>query len=553
MIALLLALADTTAALPFREYEAEQLSTTGSLLGPDQRFGTIAAEASGRKAVRLDNDAQSIELTLDAPAQGITIRYAIADSLSGTGLSAGVQLWADDRRLATVPLTSRFSWYYGKYPFSHRPAGLNAHHFWDEVRIALPRLLASGTKLRLSAILNEKVRWIALDVVDVEELPPPTASPPDAIAITDFGADVTGRASSRQAFERAIATARRAGRQVYVPPGHYRVDGHLIVDRVTITGAGPWHSAIAGHGVGLYSRKGGSTGVAISGLAIESDVGERRDRLPLAAIGGTFSRSRFSDMLLHHAKVGVWLDGPAHGLVLRRLRITDQAADGINLHRGIVDAAVEDNFIRNVGDDGIASWSERIANTNVRIRRNRIIAPILANGIAIYGGRDIEVTDNEVADTLTEGGGIHLGARFHSTPFAGTIRIAGNRITRSGSMDPNWHFGVGSIWLYALEQPIQANIQITSNRIEDAPCEAMQLLGPHEISGVSIDGLQIKRSVAPVLALQARGSMSARAIVVEPAIPTPVDLPIHFSLIRRGGNEGWRTAAVSRAKPPACQ
>ena len=214
------------------------------------------------------------------------------------------------------------------------------------------------------------------------------------------------------------------------------------------------------------------------------------DRAPLAAIGGAFNRSVISNLYLHHAKVGIWLDGPLHDLIIRGVRITDQTADGINLHVGAQRVTIEQNFIRNSGDDGIALWSEKVTDRNIIIRHNTVIAPILANGIALYGGHDIEVSDNLIADTLTQGGGIHLGTRFKSLPFMGRIAVVRNRIVRGGSFDPNWRFDVGAMWLYALERPIAgADITFTDNVLLESSCEGLQLLGPKPISGVMFNGL----------------------------------------------------------------
>ena len=443
------------------EYEAEDQKTSGTEIGPDRRLGSIAAEASGRRAVFLGDWRHSIEISLKAPAQGFTIRYALPDTADGKGQNSVAIIEAGGRQIASMALTSRFSVYYGAYPFTNNPADGRPRHFWDEVRLLLPQSLPAGTRLSIHPAAG--LPGFAVDLLEAELVAAPSGRPPKAVSVAQFNADPTGRRSSRQAFVRAIAAARRTKKIVYAPPGHYRIDRHLIVDRVTIKGAGLWHTTLAGHHVGLYSRPGGSSGVSLSGFAIESDVTERRDHLPLAAIGGTFSNSTFDRLYLHHAKVGIWLDGPAHDLRISNVRIADQAADGINLHRGIARAVVEHNRIRNVGDDGIASWSEHAANRDIVIRYNKVVAPNLANGIAVYGGHNIEVSNNWVADTLTEGGGLHLGARFHSAPFSGSIVLANNTVIRSGSMDPNWHFGVGAIWIYALEKPISARIRIANN------------------------------------------------------------------------------------------
>jgi hypothetical protein len=351
-----------------------------------------------------------------------------------------------------------------------------------------------------------------------------------------------------------MRAARQSGRPLFIPAGSYRVDGHLVVDKLAISGAGPWRTTIFGRALGFYARKGGSTGVSLSNFAVESDVDERRDRAPLAAIGGTFSRSSFANLFLHHAKVGVWLDGPATQLSIRGLRITDQTADGINLHKGISDAVVEENFIRNVGDDGIALWSDGIADARINVSHNRIVAPLLANGIALYGGRDIAVRSNVIADTVTEGGGIHLGTRFRAAPFAGTIELSDNVLKRTGSLDPNWRFGIGALWFYALERPIEGATIVVRNTVAiDSSCEAMQFLGPHSTSSITIDGFKSLASGGVLAALQTRGSVTvANATSSGRASGDVVDVPPGFRLIDGGGNHGWTAAPRMEASQPTC-
>jgi Alpha-1,3-glucanase catalytic domain D1/Alpha-1,3-glucanase catalytic domain D2 len=548
----LYALGQAGAALvPATEYEAEDQKTSGSQIGPDRTLGTVAAEASGRRAILLNDGLQSIQIDLKSSARGLTIRYAFPESDERREQSSTVVIDADGREIATALLTSRYLQPYRTYPSA--PDGAAAPpRYWDEVRVLLSKPLQSGTRLTIHPRVGGT--GFAVDVIDAELVARPRAKPPSALSLREFGADPSGQRSSRAAFLRAIAAARQSGKPLYVGPGQYKVDGHLIVDRVTISGAGPWYTVIRGHHFGLYSRPAGSSGVSLSGLAVESDVTERRDQLPLAAIGGRYSRSEFMDLFLHHAKVGIWLDGPAHDLAIRNVRIADQAADGINLHRGISRAVVENNHIRNSGDDGIASWSDELANSDILIRANRVIAPRLANGIALYGGRNIEVSNNFVADTLTEGGGLHLGTRFHSAPFGGWIRIANNTVVRAASIDPHWHFGVGAIWIYALERPISAEIMIYDDAIVDAGCEAVQLLGPQRIDGVRISGLKIGGSFSSIFALQTHGSLHAESIEAEaPTSSLTVEVPPNFQLVRGAGNSGWTMRPAPRPKPPTCR
>lgn len=543
------ALLQVAQASPVVEYEVEDQPNTGSVIGPDRTFGTLAAEASGRRAVRLERPAQAIHLKLAAKANGLTIRYSLPPQDNGRRSSVAL-IEIAGRTIARVVLKSRYS-FDNTDPPPHQAFDRPVHHFWDEIRVLLPRAFRRGTTLELRMAADASP--FAVDLVDAEFVTAPAGAPPGSISVLQFSADPSGQHSSRDAFLRAIEAARTFGRPLYIPAGRYQVDGHVPIDDVKIVGSGSWYSLISGHNLGFYSASRGSNRVSLSGFAIESDVATREDRLPLAAIGGTFNRSVFQNLYLHHAKVGIWLDGPAHDLTIRNVDIADQAADGINLHRGIANARVESNHIRNTGDDGIASWSDGIANDGIVIRGNRISTPGLANGIALYGGRNIFVSDNYIADVLVEGGGIHLGTRFRAAPFRGTIRVRHNRIVRSATMDPNWHFGVGAIWVYALEQAIDADISISGNEVDDPGCEAVQLLGPNRIDHIRIDRLKIAGRATTVISLQAEGSMTARGIVASHIRRAQVvNVPHSFQLINGGENQGWRARTVRAPGPPQC-
>lgn len=464
------------AAVPFAEYEAENACFTGTLVGPARALYSIAAEASGRRAVRLDRIGQYVEFTLAKPANALTLRYAIPDSADGAGSDASLNVEVAGRRIGSLALTSRYGWFYGRYPFTNRPSDGGGHHMFDEARLMFGRTLPVGTKVRIVRELQDRAAWYVVDLADFELVPPPLARPAKSLSVIEFGADATGVRESSDAFSRAVAAARREHRTIWIDPGTYRIDRHLSVDRVTIVGAGPWYSVLRGHGVGLYGRR--ATAVHLAHFAVIGEVRERDDRAKLAAIGGTLGGgSTIEDLWLQHHKSGVWLDGPTTGVTIRKLRILDNTADGINLRGGVTNARIENVFVRNSGDDGIALWSHHAADAGVTVDQNSVVAPILANGIAVYGGRDIRVFKNLVADTLTEGGGIHLGNRFDAVPLSGIIRVTNNLLVRSGSFDPNWRFGIGALWLYALDRPITADIRASGNRLIDSTLSAIQFIG----------------------------------------------------------------------------
>jgi hypothetical protein len=501
------------AVVPFTEYEAENACFTGRLIGPSRALYTIAAEASGRRSVRLDQPGQFVEFTLAKPANAVTVRYATPDSPDGSGVDAALGVFVGGERLGSLALTSRYGWFYGAYPFTNRPSDGGPHHVFDESRLLLGRELPAGTKVRLQVASTDRVAWTVVDLADFEMVPAPRSRPVRSISAIDFGADASGVRESSGAFRRSIAAALQLHRPVWIGPGTYRIDGHLALDGVTIAGAGPWYSILRGQGVGLYGSRGAS-GVHLSHFAIIGDVRERNDKAKLAGIGGTFGGgSTLDDLWLQHLKSGVWLDGPSSGVTIRNLRILDTTADGINLRRGVRNASIQNVFVRNSGDDGIALWSHFAADADDVIAHNTVVAPILANGIAVYGGHDIRVEGNLVADTLTQAGGIHLGNRFDAVPLSGAIRLSDNLLVRTGSYDPNWRFGIGALWFYALDHLIDADVRVSDTQLMDSTFEAIQLIGK-PVRTVRLDGLLID-GASRWLQVQAGGAAEVTDLVVK--------------------------------------
>jgi Alpha-1,3-glucanase catalytic domain D1/Alpha-1,3-glucanase catalytic domain D2 len=488
------------AAVPFTEYQAETATTDGTVLGASRAFGTLAAEASRRRAVRLQ-PSQYVEFTLTAPANAVDVRYSISDSVDGTGTTAALGVVADGRLLASLSLTSAYSWFYGGYPFSNDPRAGGAHHFYDAARALLGTPVPAGAKVRLVAAATTVV-----DLADFELVAAPAAQPAGSLSVIDFGADPSGARDSTAAFRSALA----AGNHVWIPPGTFTVTGHLLVDDVTLEGAGPWYSVLRGDGVGVYGYPAPhpSAHVRLAGFAIFGEVKDRDDAAQVNGIGGALSDSTISNLWIEHTKVGMWLDGPFDGLTIAGCRIQDTTADGINLHRAVTNTVVENTVVRNTGDDGLAIWSDastgqRAARENV-FRFDTVELPVLANGIAFYGGTDNAATDDIIRDTVTEGGGIHVGNRFSSTPLAGTTTIARDTIVRSGSMNPHTRTPIGALWLYALDAPLSSVVDVRDTIVDESTYAALHVYGS-AVRNLRLRGVRIDRAGTFGLQVQANG------------------------------------------------
>ena len=531
------------ATVPFIEHEAENVATTGTIIGPNRTEGTLASEASGRRAVEV-RAGQYVEFTLTAPANSIVARVSIPDSAAGTGLNGSLNLSVDGAAAGTLPVTSRYGWYYGSYPFTNDPGAGRQHHFYDESRRLLDRTYPAGTRIRLSYGASN-IPAYTVDLADFENVAAPAAQPADSVPITAHGADPSGAGDSGPAFDRAIAAAKAQGRTVWIPAGTFTVNRHVILDGVTVKGAGPWHSVVRGNGVGMYGRYvadgGPSQNVHISDFAIIGEVTERNDSAQVNAVGGAMSNSSVTNIWMQHTKVGAWMDGPFTNFTFSGNRILDQTADGLNLHDGVTNSTVTDNFVRNSGDDGLALWAERNQEVNNKFTFNTVIAPILANAIAIYGGRDITVSDNVVADTQTQGGGLHFANRFGAVPVAGTFTVARNTTVRAGVLDPNWQFGVGAIWFDARDGQMTATINVTDLRLIDSSYEAIHIMG-NGVTGLRFDGVRIEGAGTFALQLQTVGSASFRNVVASGIGRRGIyncQGGNAFAITDLGGNSGW--------------
>jgi hypothetical protein len=558
------------AQLGISEQEAENAATTGTVLPFDTSAYTLAGEASGRQAVQLA-PGQSVAFTLTQPANAMTVRYSIPDAPTGGGIDAPLTVSVDHQGDArgnthpqTIALTSRYAYLYNLYPFTNDPTAGVLHpdwwitecscvpaattptptvpipfrpmHFYDEQRVRLAKTYQAGDVVRLTVPATTNAAWTVIDLADFQNIAGPAGRPRNAVSVADFGADATGVRDSGQAFDMAIAAAKALHRTVFIPAGTFQVSRHILVDQVTIQGAGSWWSIVKGHqvtlaapapdgsvhtGVGFYGKyaaDGGSSDVHLSNFAIEGDVRERIDTDQVNGIGGALSDSTIDGLYVHHTKVGIWLDGPMHNVTIANTVIADQIADGVNFHQGVTNSTVVNSLVRNTADDALAMWSQtvsgqpQIEDAGDTFDHNTIQSPVLANGIAVYGGRDNTVSNNVVADPVREGSGLHAGQRFGSTPFAGTLRFTDNTTVRAGSFELNWKIGLGAIWLYALEGSLTADVEVTGDNFLQSTYNAILIVSDfpvkdqYGISNVHFAHIHVDGTGTSVLSARAAGN-----------------------------------------------
>jgi hypothetical protein len=593
----------------FVEQEAENADTNGTVLPFSTDAYTLAAEASGRQAVKLTAPGQYVQFTLTRPANAITLRYSIPDAPAGGGIDAPLTLTVNGANARTLTLTSKYAYLYNQYPFTNDPnAGLlhpdwwvtecscvpqytsptptfttpfRPMHFYDEQRVLLDHVYNAGDTVRVTVPEGSNAAWTIVDLMDFEQVAPPVTSVPNSVSVVDYGADPTGQEESSNAFDAAIVAAKAAHKTVFIPAGTYQVNRHIIVDDVTIQGAGSWYTIVRGKqvtlsspapdgsvhtGVGFYGKyaaDGGSENVHLSNFAIEGDVRDRVDTDQVNGVGGALNDSSIDGLYIHHTKAGLWFDGPMHNLTVSNTTVADVLADGVNFHRGVTRSQVVNSFFRNTADDGMAMWSENATpghpdvdeNVNNVFDHNTVQTPTLANGIAIYGGRNTTVSNNIVADPIREGSGLHAGQRFNSTPFAGYLKFTNNTTVRAGTYELNWNIGLGAIWFFALEGSL-ADVQVTGDNYLQSTYNAIMLVADwpvkdlYTIKNIHFKDIHVDGTGTSVVSARAAGSATFQNVVARNVGAVGVNncgsfhftsAGSEFSLTDLGGNTGGGT------------
>jgi hypothetical protein len=552
------------------EYEAEQASTNGRVIGPDYTQGDLATEASGRKAVQLTATGQYVQFTLTAPANALDVDYALNQGASGT-----LSVYVNGSRLPQeLSLTSQYS-----YISTPNIYGSQTHHFFDDARMPLGRQLGPGDTVRLQVDPGDNAGTYTIDLADLYQVAAPATQPANSISVVSEGADPSGNSDSANAFRQAISDAASQGRTVWIPPGTFQVGSALQVPAATIAGAGDWYSIVRAGKLIDNPTSSVPGPVNLSGFAIQGSTVGRHDDSTANAINGSLGTgSTVSGLWIQNTNVGFWLQGVSSHLTVENCEILDTSADGLNLNGNATDDTVTDNFLRNTGDDGLAVWSLYSADAGDTFDHNTVVQPNLANGIALYGGTGNTVSNNVVADTNALGSGIAVsnqqfinGSGF--TPLAGTTTLSGNTLIRTGALNPNWKHPMSAIRIDSYDYAISSPIDITGTTVEDSPWSVLELVSGggqgYPINGVTIDGATVNGTGTVVFQAETAGSASVSNVTATGVgVPGtydysyPGDQAGAFRFDLGSGDSGWSTTPVLTTfpspgsggnPPPACQ
>jgi hypothetical protein len=549
----------TGASLPFTEYEAENASYTGKLIGPDFTQGDLATEASGREAVQLTATGQYVQFTLTSAANAFDVHYALPQGASGT-----LSVYVNGTKLSNeLSLTSAYS-----YITTSSILGSDTHKFYDDARMMFGQTYQAGTTVRLEADSSDTALPYTIDVADFYNVPAAAAQPANSISVTSEGADPTGAADSTTAFRNAISAASSAGESVWIPSGTYLISSALQVNSATIIGAGDWYSQIKTNEF-IDNTSAVSGPVNLSGFAILGSTVGRHDDSTANAIDGSLGNGfTVNGLWIQDTNVGFWLQYGNSNCTVENTVIESTDADGLNFNGNATNCTVKNNFIRNTGDDGLAIWSYPSADSGITFANNTIVQPTLANGIADYGGSNNTISNNVVADTEPLGSGIAISnEQFLSpfTPLSGTITVSGNYLIRTGAMNPNWGHPMGAVRFDAYDSAFSnVTVNYSGGAILDSPYEAFEFVSGsgngYAVNGVNISNVNVQNLGTVVMQAETSGTanvsgVTASGVGVSGAYNYgyPSNTAGAYTFNLGSGNSGWSTTPVLTAFPNPAQ
>ena len=476
------------ASVPWTTYEAENTTYNGTLLGPTNTPNVVSWEASGRQCVRLSATNHFVQFAAQTNATAIVVRYSVPDTSDGVGTDYTLTLWTNGVPAAELPMTSRYSWLYGAYPFNNNRASGSPRNFFDEVRTN-GWSIYPGEIIKLQMSTNDTAAWYDIDLVDLENVPSPISQPAGSVSIKSapFNAVGDGVADDTSALQSCIYS----NSSVYLPPGNYKITALINIPfNRTIQGAGMWYTTLVGD-TNLYSNS--SRRVALSGnniavnihlsdMAIVGKLNYRNDSEPNDGLVGAYGTgSTISNMWVEHTKTGAWLVN-SQGLVVMNCRFRNTIADGINLVVGMRGNTVTNCTARGTGDDCFPIWPAVYTSQGYSPGFNLIThctgqVPFLANGGAIYGG-----VSNVIQDCLFQDIPYGCGILMSTTFPVGTNSIKGAVVQRcdlirSGGYDPGYK------WRAALQLCLDtysngmSGVNLNNLNIIDSLSDGMSVIG----------------------------------------------------------------------------
>ncbi|OWR26889.1 hypothetical protein CDO73_24025 [Saccharibacillus sp. O23] len=300
-----------------------------------------------------------------------------------------------------------------------------------KIQVVKQRRTASFAALALAGLL-------------IWQAPTEAAAPQSSVSVKDYGAVPNGKTDSLAAFQKAIAAAKTRGGSVYVPPGNYALSGRLFVDGVGITGAGQNLSILTSTDPanGSIDLKGSNVSLKdLTHVYKNTAARDGSDAKNSITVLGASNFSIRNVRVVGAGTAGILVRDEAKDGVISDNVIKNTKADGIHITDGSSRITIENNTVKQTGDDTIAVVSYKkdpVVTSDVVIRGNSVGYASGARGISVVGGSGVKIEKNTINNTEMAGIYIAVEAAW-KTRDVNDVNVSGNTIVKTGTRPTNDH------------------------------------------------------------------------------------------------------------------
>ncbi len=456
------------ANMPYDMYEAEDGRTGGgaAVVGPNRTVGDLAGEASGRRAVTLNQTGAYVQWTTRAATNTLVTRFSIPD-----GTNSSINVYVNGALNRTLPLTSKYAWLYGNET-APQNSGTGPRHIYDEANILLTGSFPAGSTIKLQKD-GANSGNIAIDFINLEQVAP-RGNPDAARYVVPAGFD-------QQAVQNALDTARQDSSKigVYLPAGDYQTSNKFQVygKSLRVVGAGPWYTRFHTPSTQTETDAGFRADATANGSTFADFAFFGNYTIRIDGPGKVFDFANVANITIDNIwvehTVCLYWGANTDRMVIKNSRIRNMFADGINMTNGSTDNLVDNNDARATGDDSFALFSAIDAGGSDEI--NNVYSNLTstltwrAAGLAVYGGYANTFKNIYIADTLVYSG-ITISSLDFGYPMNGfganppTVFDNISIVRAGGHFWGNQVFG--AIWVFSASKVFQG-IRVSNVDIVD--------------------------------------------------------------------------------------
>lgn len=486
---------------PYDRYEAEPgyCESNGVFLPSSDNQTLVQSEASHQQAVNLCNIGDYVQWTVGNSGRGLTLRFSLPDSSTGTGTEGKLAIVLNNVTIDTLCLSSYWAWQYtarnGNYPDNTPGSGKMVRMRFDEIHKLLSRECPAGSTLKLVKLDNADVDY-TIDFMELE----PVGEP---LLFSDVQS--SNKVEYHPATDGDLATfvKNNGGKTIYLPQGKIECANRIYMDKpnTQLIGAGMWYTEVfytaSSDHESTHNKRGieaNKDNLLVEGIFFNTINNKRyyqnndSKQVGKAFMGSWGKHSVIRNCWAEHFECGGWIADysgyVSEDLLVEGCRFRNNYADGLNCAQASTRHTVRFCSFRNNGDDDMASWTSARRCINVEFAYCTAENNWRASSLGFFGGTGHKAHHIAIFDALESG--VRVNSDFSGLGFGDTATIYIHDITvqhcgcKSGTVGTSgdfWGNKQGALTVCAASNYDVKNVTLENIVVNDSRGDAIYLRG----------------------------------------------------------------------------